>query len=150
MERERFQPFHWHGIPRVGRRETSLLRDMAPWVGVTSHRGIIQAIQGRLGEALRAPFQVEFGLTRAMPSDELSSHLRGRLAVAVRVVRLDGQSCALIVDGALVAALAAKVIGTSELELPAPRQSTPAENGILQYLVATGLTVGGETPSHPG
>jgi type III secretion system YscQ/HrcQ family protein len=139
------RPFRWEAVRRVSRLEAALLgavaRQLAPerpehgaW------RSIDAALSGALGGA--AP-RLEVGVPYTFPPRELAARVAGIPSAMARVVRADGRGFAVVVEATLAARLAAAVLGAGSRELAAPRAATPAERGVLAFLVAAALDARG-------
>jgi type III secretion system YscQ/HrcQ family protein len=134
----RARPLRWDLLPRVSRAAARMQRLLAAHLGgpgAPSWNAVPGALLAAFGG--RAP-RVELGVPYAFERGELAARLALTPWAAVRVRRPDGRGFALVVDGAFVARLAARLLA-ARAELPAPRAATAAEKGVLAGLVALAL-----------
>lgn len=136
--------FRWDLLPKVSRGAAMVARAAAAYLRPRRPEAEAwRVIDATLGGALGAAPVVHAGPAVAFPAHELGARLGVASWVAVRVRRADGRGFAVVLDGALAARLAARVLGDEAPELPAPRGATPAEKGVLAFLVAAALDASG-------
>jgi flagellar motor switch protein FliN len=131
-------PFAWQRLPRLRRADVALMR------ALDRHLQGPRAATAwpTLAKVLGAPPVVTPLLARAVEGPEVRGELGGDALV---VLSSADQAFAVAVPSELAVRLCLKALGAAEEEAVAPRPLSPAERGVLTYLVLAALArVGGQ------